>query len=66
MVENASMTDVKDSHVARLFDLRDRVAIITGGAGLLGYHHGAILASAGAHVVLLISLPPIPRPVRAN
>jgi NAD(P)-dependent dehydrogenase (short-subunit alcohol dehydrogenase family) len=53
MVENASMTDVKDSHVARLFDLRDRVAIITGGAGLLGYHHGAILASAGAHVVLL-------------
>ena len=47
------MTDVKDSHVARLFDLRDRVAIITGGAGLLGYHHGAILASAGAHVVLL-------------
>jgi len=60
------MTDVKDSHVARLFDLRDRVAIITGGAGLLGYHHGAILASAGAHVVLLISLPPIPRPVRAN
>jgi NAD(P)-dependent dehydrogenase (short-subunit alcohol dehydrogenase family) len=53
MVEKASMTDVKDSHVARLFDLRDRVAIITGGAGLLGYHHGAILASAGAHVVLL-------------
>jgi NAD(P)-dependent dehydrogenase (short-subunit alcohol dehydrogenase family) len=53
MVENASMTGVKDSHVAKLFDLRDRVAIITGGAGLLGYHHGAILASAGAHVVLL-------------
>ncbi len=36
-----------------LFDLTDRVAIITGGAGLLGYHHGAILAAAGAHVVLL-------------
>ena len=27
--------------------------MITGGAGLLGYHHGAILAAAGAHVVLL-------------
>src|SRR5580700_1445306 len=65
MVENASMTDVKDSHVARLFDLRDRVAIITGGAGLLGYHHGAILASAGARVVLL-DLPGANPEVRAS
>jgi len=30
-----------------------RVAIVTGGAGLLGYYHGAILAAAGANVVLL-------------
>lgn len=39
--------------VKDLFDLTGRVAIITGGAGLLGYHHGAILAAAGANVVLL-------------
>jgi NAD(P)-dependent dehydrogenase (short-subunit alcohol dehydrogenase family) len=50
---NTSKTDARTSRVATLFDLHDRVAIITGGAGLLGYHHGAILASAGAHVVLL-------------
>ncbi len=53
MVEHGFITDAKSSRMATLFDLRDRVAIITGGAGLLGYHHGAILASAGARVVLL-------------
>src|SRR5579864_6708795 len=43
----------ESDHVQQLFDLTGRVAIITGGAGLLGYYHGAILAAVGAHVVLL-------------
>lgn len=37
--------------VYRPFDLSDRVAIITGGAGLLGTGYCHTLASAGAHVV---------------
>jgi NAD(P)-dependent dehydrogenase (short-subunit alcohol dehydrogenase family) len=43
----------KNTRVRDLFDLRGRVAIVTGGAGLLGYQHGSILAAAGANVVLL-------------
>ncbi|MGA8729379.1 MAG: SDR family NAD(P)-dependent oxidoreductase, partial [Terracidiphilus sp.] len=43
-----------------LFELTGRVAIVTGGAGLLGYYHGAILAAAGAHVVLLDLAQPNP------
>ncbi|MGA8274049.1 MAG: SDR family oxidoreductase [Candidatus Sulfotelmatobacter sp.] len=65
MAKNISITDARTSRVARLFDLHDRVAIITGGAGLLGYHHGVILASAGAHVVLL-DLPATNPQVRAK
>jgi NAD(P)-dependent dehydrogenase (short-subunit alcohol dehydrogenase family) len=36
-----------------LFDLTGRVAIITGGAGLLGQQHARAIAGAGGHVVLL-------------
>lgn len=47
------MTQAKRSRSRDLFDLTGRVALITGGAGLLGYHHAAVLADAGAHAVLL-------------
>src|SRR5580704_13852736 len=49
----SSMASPGNHRMQGLFDLTGRVAIVTGGAGLLGYHHGAILACAGAHVVLL-------------
>jgi NAD(P)-dependent dehydrogenase (short-subunit alcohol dehydrogenase family) len=47
------MPKAEVDRIRRLFDLSGRVAIITGGAGLLGYQHGDVLAAAGAHVVLL-------------
>jgi NAD(P)-dependent dehydrogenase (short-subunit alcohol dehydrogenase family) len=47
------MTETKRSRVEKLFDLSGRVAIVTGGAGLLGYYHADVLAAAGARVVLL-------------
>ncbi len=42
----------------KVFDLRGRVAMITGGSGLLGVQHARALAEIGAHVVIAdIDLP---------
>ena len=41
------------NRVQALFDLTGRVAIITGGAGLMGLQHAGIIAAAGGFPVLL-------------
>ena len=35
-----------------VFDLSGRVAVITGGAGMLGMQHAAVIAEAGGHAVI--------------
>lgn len=42
-----------DSTLSRLFDLEGRVAVITGGGGMLGYQHAATIAELGGLPVLL-------------
>jgi NAD(P)-dependent dehydrogenase (short-subunit alcohol dehydrogenase family) len=37
----------------KLFDLTERVAVITGGAGMLGMQHAAAIAGANGHVVVV-------------
>ena len=43
---------MEESKAFERFSLRDRVAIITGGAGFLGVHYCQSLAEFGAHVVV--------------
>ena len=38
--------------IKKLFDLTGRVAVITGGAGMLGMQHSAAIAEAGGHAVI--------------
>lgn len=40
------------SELENLFSLKEKVVIITGGAGMLGQQHAEILSAAGAHVVI--------------
>lgn len=41
------------SKINELFSLKNKVAVITGGTGLLGYEYAKTLASAGAKVVIV-------------
>lgn len=41
------------SNINKLFNLKNKVAVITGGAGMLGSEYGKTLAAAGANIVLV-------------
>jgi NAD(P)-dependent dehydrogenase (short-subunit alcohol dehydrogenase family) len=42
----------KELHLPKAFDIQGQVALVTGGAGLLGFQHARALAQIGAVVVL--------------
>ena len=52
MADKLKVTDATN-RAQKLFDLTGRVAVITGGAGLLGTKHAEIIAAAGGAPVLL-------------
>jgi 2-deoxy-D-gluconate 3-dehydrogenase len=52
MADQSVQAAMKPGQALKRFDLSGQVAIITGGAGLLGRSHALTLASAGAAVVL--------------
>jgi NAD(P)-dependent dehydrogenase (short-subunit alcohol dehydrogenase family) len=54
-----------DREIDALFDLTGRVAVITGGAGLLGYKHAEAIAAAGG-VPVLVDLPTANPEARAD
>src|SRR2546426_7985583 len=49
----APVKPVAGRDLAKVFDLSGRVAIVTGGAGLLGSQYADAVAQAGAHVVIV-------------
>ena len=50
---NSTTKEAAAKSIQKKFDLKDRVAIITGGAGLLGVQHAEAIAEAGGIVVLM-------------
>lgn len=53
MVNTEEVETMGDVRIQSLFDLSDRVAVITGGAGLLGGQHARAIASANGVPVLV-------------
>ena len=45
--------DLKFGRINKLFNLKDRVIVLTGSAGLLGTQYAQILSDAGATLILI-------------